>query len=283
MRIEGCIAALRRSTEMNKNRQLEIEKIVGNIRNECNISDYGVKDVFEASEKLGYRNIRFPIGEDAFLGISLIKEAERIIFSNSSLILSREIFTVAHGIGHQKLHLSEQGKTLIKDDDLSEISDIEVEANYFAACFLMPKDKIEKFIRLELKDRVIDDWDGLCIAKIQAVFNVSYDMVLVRLTALNILNETIADSLKKEKIEQTAFKLLSVIGGNMELCRSTGTKKIPADFLEWAISNYNEKLIPLKSLEKALSYGDLIVEDINVKDAQPFVDEGFDELLRRMR
>jgi len=63
------------------------------------------------AERLGYKVIRYPIGSNAFLGSSLLKDTDRIIFSNSSIILSREIFTVAHEIGHQKLHLSEQGHT----------------------------------------------------------------------------------------------------------------------------------------------------------------------------
>lgn len=267
---------------MNKNRQLVIEKNAGNARDECNVTDYGLKDIFEASEKLGYRTIRYPIGVEAFLGFALIKDSERIVFSNSSLILSREIFTVAHEIGHQRLHLSEHGRTLIKDDDFSDRDDLEVEANYFAACFLMPMDKVEKFIRLELKDKDTKNWDGLEIAKIQTSFNVSYDMALVRLKALNILNDNIIEKLKMEKIEQTASKLLNVIGGNTKLCKITEAKKVPAEFLEWVISNYNEKLIPKKSLEAALKYVDLNADDVNVNDKQQDEDESFDDLLRGM-
>lgn len=84
---------------MNKNRQLTIERNAENVRDECNVTDYGFKDIFEASEKLGYRTIRYPIGSEAFLGFALIKDSERIIFSNSSLILSREIFSVHMRLG----------------------------------------------------------------------------------------------------------------------------------------------------------------------------------------
>lgn len=89
------------------------------MRENCNVTDYGVHNIFEVAEKLGYRVIRYPIG-DAFLGFSMLKDSERIIFSNSSSILSREIFTVAHEIGHQQLHLSETGRTLIRDDNFDE-------------------------------------------------------------------------------------------------------------------------------------------------------------------
>lgn len=267
---------------MNKSRRIAIERNVENVRAECNISDYGFKDIFEASEKLGNRTIRYPIGKEAFLGFALIKDSERIIFSNSSLILSREIFTIAHEIGHQRLHLNEQGRTLIKDDDFDDRDDLEIEANYFAASLLMPMDKVEKFIRLELKSKEISYWDGLDIARIQTAFNVSYDMVLIRLRVLNVLNDEIIEKLKIEKIEQTASKLLNVIGGNTELCKSAEIKKIPAEFLEWVVSNYNDKLIPKTSLAAALSYVDLSPDDVNINDSQIKEDESFDDLLRGM-
>ncbi|KUO73077.1 MAG: hypothetical protein APF77_20630 [Clostridia bacterium BRH_c25] len=69
---------------MNKNRQLAIEKIAENVRDECKVSDYGFQNIFEAAEKTGYRIIRYPIGGDSFLGFASIKDSDRIIFSNSS-------------------------------------------------------------------------------------------------------------------------------------------------------------------------------------------------------
>lgn len=267
---------------MNKSRQLVIEKIAESVRDECSITDYGFQNIFEAAEKIGYRIIRYPIGNDAFLGFALIKDTERIIFSNSSLILSREIFSVAHEIGHQKLHLSEQGRTLIRDDDFTDRDELEIEANYFAACLLMPIEKVVKFIRLELNDKNINIWNGLDIARIQTAFNVSYDMVLIRLKELGILDDISMEKLKLEKMEKTASKLLDAINGNAGLCKPTEAKQVPAEFLEWVISNYNEKLIPMKSLESALNYVDLKAEDLDNLSEEPEEDKSFDDLLRGM-
>ena len=247
---------------MNKNRQLVIERAAEAVRDECNVTDYGFQNIFEAVEKIGYRVIRYPIGYESFLGFALIKDTERIIFSNSSQILSREIFSVAHEIGHHKLHLSEQGKRIIRDDDFNDRDEEEVEANYFAACILMPTEKINKFIRLELKDKNIKTWKGLDIARIQTAFNVSYDMTLIRLKALGVLSGYILDQLKLEKMEKTTTRLLNAIKGNAGLCKSSEVKKIPAEYLEWVISNYYDKLIPRKSLETALDYVDLNADDI---------------------
>lgn len=55
MLIVNFITALGRLKRMNKNRQIAIERNAENVRDECNITDYSIKDIFEASEKLGYK------------------------------------------------------------------------------------------------------------------------------------------------------------------------------------------------------------------------------------
>ncbi|WP_125154743.1 ImmA/IrrE family metallo-endopeptidase [Clostridium rectalis] len=268
---------------MNKIRKLAIEKIADSVRDECSMTGYGFQNIFEAAGKIGYRVIRYPIGSDAFLGFALIKDTERIIFSNSSLILSREIFSIAHEIGHQKLHLKDQGLKIIKDDDFNDRDEFEIEANYFAACLLMPREKVEKFIRLELDDKDINRWSGLDIARIQTEFNVSYDMAIIRLKELRIFNNTVGNELKLEKIEKKISRLLNAINGNVDLCKPAEVKKVPADYLEWVISNYTEKLIPVNSLEKVLKYVDLNAEDLeNLPEDELEEDESLDDLIGRM-
>lgn len=267
---------------VNKARQLMIEKIAENVRVECNVTDYGFHNIFEAAEKIGYRVIRYPIGSESFLGFTWLRDSERIIFSNSSMILAREIFSVAHEIGHQKLHLAEQGITMIRDDDFSDRDEKEIEANYFAACLLMPEDKVHKFIRLELNGKKVDDWTGLDIARIQTVFHVSYDMAVIRLRALHIIPVSVSEDLKLEKLAKTTVKLLKAIKGNADLCQPAEAKKIPAEYLEWVISNYQEKLIPKQSLETALSYVDLHAEDVETGQEETEEDKSFDDLLKGM-
>lgn len=268
---------------MNNKRQLVIEKIANATREDCQEMGYGIDDIFNAAKKLGYQVIRYPIGEDAFLGCALLKDTDRIVFSNSSLILSREIFTVAHEIGHQKLHLSQEILSVIKDDDFSERNEYEIEANYFAACFLMPRDKVDNFIRFELDDKDFNKWNGWDIAKIQTAFNVSYDMSLIRLRALDILNESHMNKLKLEKREKTISKLLNAINGNVDLCKPMEVRKIPQEYIDWVISNYNEKLIPLKSLEAALNYVGLTAEDIqSLSENEVEDEESFEDLIGRM-
>jgi len=108
-------------------------------------------------------------------------------------------------------------------------------------------------------------------------------MVLIRLKALGILRNTSSDELKLEKIEKTISRLLNAINGNVDLCKPAEVKKIPLDFLSWVISNYNEKLIPVTSLEKVLNYVDIKVEDVvDVQQNGREEEESIDDLIGRM-
>lgn len=81
-------------------------------------------------------NIRYPLGENADLGFTIKKDQDIVIFTNSSIRLSREIFTLAHELGHAVLHMEADSSFI---DDSITIADRstderEQEANYFAAC-----------------------------------------------------------------------------------------------------------------------------------------------------
>jgi hypothetical protein len=98
-----------------------------------------------------------------------------------------------------------------------------------------------------------------------------------------VIDEEIYEKLKLEKMEKTTSKLLNVINGNIGLCIPADVKKLPAEYLEWVISNYNEKLVPLKSLEKVLNFVDLKVEDIQISIDEPENDESLDDLIRGIK
>jgi len=247
---------------MQSSRLIEIEKAANLVRQNCVCgSDYGISNIFESAEKMGYKLIRYPIGEKDILGSAECKGEDKIIFSNSSVILAREIFTIAHEIGHHELHLNDDCH-LIKDPDFVERDSREVEANYFAACLLMPEEKARSFVRLELENKSADKWDALDIARIQTAFNVSFDMALARLHHISILPQQIVDLLKSEKSRSSVTALLQIINGTTDLCRQTYAKKIPAEFLEWVLYNYREKLIPKQTLERALQYFDSSASDV---------------------
>ena len=165
---------------MQEFRRREIRIKADSVREKCKVSRYGIIDLFKECERLGYKLIRYPLGENADLGFTLIKEMDTIIFTNTSNRLSREIFTLAHEIGHVILHMNKGGSFI---DDSVTISgkstdEKEQEANYFAACLLMPADDVERFLDLELENFPDNGLSAMDIARIMSEFNVSFDMAL---------------------------------------------------------------------------------------------------------
>ena len=153
------------------------------------------------------------------LGFSVKKDNYTIIFTNSCIRLSREIFTLAHEIGHILFHLKD-GKSFI-DDNMTingrSTDEKEEEANYFAACLLMPFDQVNRFIDLEIEKIPGKGLSAMDIARIMSEFNVSFDMALNRLERLKFIDSEQRLCLDNEKIEKKVGNLLRSVGGNARL------------------------------------------------------------------
>ena len=85
---------------MLDSRKREIRIKADSFRVKCKISRYGIIDLFKECERLGYKLLRYPLGENADLGFTVKRDNDIVIFTNSCSRLSREIFTLAHEIGH---------------------------------------------------------------------------------------------------------------------------------------------------------------------------------------
>ena len=266
---------------MNNLRVNLIEKEAKEFRKICSSDNYGIIDIFDSCEKNGYRMIRFPLEDDALLGFSQIRDGENIIFSNSSQILSREIFTVAHEIGHHILGHVNDTNSMIKDIGAFGSNEIETEAHYFAASLLVPEELLLLFIHKELNDKKNEIWKALDVAKVQTAFNVSYDMILNRMQAIKCISDDVYKRLKNDKLEISVSSLLKIIDGNDDLCKPSLDRRVPAEYLTWVIENYNMKLIPKETIEKAFSYfncdlSSVIQEPDSGCDKQP---DNIDDLL----
>lgn len=264
-------------------RRREIRIKADSFREKCKVSRYGIINLFKECERRGYKLIRYPIGEEGNLGFSLKRDEDIIIFTNSSARLSREIFTLAHEIGHILLHFS--GENRFIDDSITingrSTNEKEQEANYFAVCLLMPEDAIRKFLDLEIQDFKAKGLAAMDIARIMSEFNVSFDMALNRLENIGAINIKEKIYLDNEKTEFRVGNLLRSVGGNARLNLPSNEIYIPYEYIDYVIYNYNHKVIPMETLEKALGCYQLTVEDIGDRlvDMTEEENENLDDLI----
>lgn len=266
---------------MQKNRKKEIRIKADDFREKCKVSRYGIIDIFKECERLGYKLLRYPLGEDADLGFAMKKDNDIVIFTNTCSRLAREIFTLAHEIGHAILHMENTASFV---DDTITISgrstdEKEQEANYFAACLLLPADEVEKFLDLEIDNFKRDGLSAMDIARIMSEFNVSFETALNRLENLDKIDSSERIRLDSEKNQIRVGNLLRSVGGNSRLNEAGREIGIPYEYIDYVIYNYNHKAIPLETLEKVLGCYHLLIEDISDKlVAHKWDDDNLDDL-----
>lgn len=265
---------------MQDSRKREIRIKADSFRVKCKISRYGIIDLFKECERLGYKLLRYPLGDNADLGFAVKKDNDIIIFTNSCSRLSREIFTLAHEIGHVILHLNDESSFI--DDSITingrSTDKKEQEANYFAACLLMPADDVGRFIDLGIQDFGEKGLSAMDIARIMSEFNVSFDMALNRLESLGIIDLKQKLCLDNERIMKKVGNLLRSVGGNAKLNEPSNVIDIPYEYIDYVIYNYNHNAVPKETLEKVLACYQLSIEDISDKLVSFDDDDGDDDL-----
>ena len=265
---------------MQDSRKREIRIKADSFRVKCKISRYGIIDLFKECERLGYKLLRYPLGDNADLGFAVKKDNDIIIFTNSCSRLSREIFTLAHEIGHVILHLNDESSFI--DDSITingrSTDKIEQEANYFAACLLMPADDVGRFIDLGIQDFGENGLSAMDIARIMSEFNVSFDMALNRLESLGIIDLKQKLCLDNERTMKKVGNLLRSVGGNAKLNEPSNVIDIPHEYIDYVIYNYNHNAVPKETLEKVLACNQLSIEDISDKLVSFDDDDGDDDL-----
>jgi Zn-dependent peptidase ImmA (M78 family) len=117
-------------------------------------------------------------------GLVLRKGKEIIIGVNRREVPARQRFTLAHELGHALLHYGEEVRF---DKDFrvnlrSETSGFgvdveEIEANFFAACLLMP----QRFLEADPEAALIDVEDAQAVKKIAGRYGVSVHAISIRL------------------------------------------------------------------------------------------------------
>ncbi len=130
-------------------------------------------DPIPIAEKIGLSVWQATLPRDVS-GQILYKEKK--IFIEKSDHIYRQIFSIAHELGHFLLH--NDGTSHISKRDLTTkqgTDSKEIEANHFAACLLMPKDEVQRMVNL-----------GFALDSMANYFGISAIAMNVRLSNLGI-------------------------------------------------------------------------------------------------
>lgn len=145
------------------------------------------------AQRLGAR-LSFEPFEGDVSGFVARRPGSIVIGVNSAHPQTRQRFTIAHEIGHFCLH---EGRPLIVDKlvrvDLRRAASlpndkVEVEANRFAACLLMPEDHVRREFEKLTPKRAPVQVDAM-IKHLANTFAVSPQAMAIRLRELDLLSE----------------------------------------------------------------------------------------------
>jgi len=148
--------------------------------------------VADLAEAEGIVVVREPFEDDGVSGV-LIREPERtMIIVNAANAPVRQRFTIAHEIGHFKLHqgavyLDGRARVNFRDGLSSMATDREeIGANAFAAALLMPAPWVRWAFESTVLNATINSEDELA-ELLGARFGVSRQAMLIRLTNLGLV------------------------------------------------------------------------------------------------
>ena len=134
-------------------------------------------------------NVRFGPLPDDLSGFLVHEKEGTFIGVNSRQAKSRQVFTLAHELGHYLLHPSanfvDRKLIYFRDSRSAAAVDVkEIQANQFAADLLMP----ERFVHHYLRDKTVDLEDESFLTGLAQRFGVSVQALTFRLVNLNLAN-----------------------------------------------------------------------------------------------
>lgn len=178
------------SCHLLEGNEKRIAETAARFRRSLALGDAPIFNVFEVVEEIGLKVLREPIPIPDFFGLSACSFAQGafVLVNSHNISIERQLFTLAHEIGHLIFHRDEYQDTLMSEGTKEEEKAREEVANYFASHFLVPEDALERTLNL------IND-----LPQLKAHFRVSYTMMLTRLDDMSKLNYS--DFIKKIRWE----------------------------------------------------------------------------------
>ncbi|MEQ8385131.1 MAG: XRE family transcriptional regulator [Coleofasciculus sp. A1-SPW-01] len=162
------------SVEGNEKR---IQQVAKQFRARLGFGDAPISNLFEAVEEIGLKVLRLPIEQDNFFGLSACSNTQGafVLINTHKISIERQLFTLAHEIGHLIFHRGEYQGQLLASDNREEEKAREAVANYFASHLLVSQTAFDQ-ARTNMHD-----W-----LKLKSYFRVSYAVILKRLDEMGL-------------------------------------------------------------------------------------------------
>lgn len=167
------------------------ETIANSLRGSLQLGLGPLKDIDTTLENYGIKIIHRRLPNKKIWGFSVTsKNIGNCIFVNTTCLLTRQRFTIAHELGHLVMD-HDHTATIYSEKhviDKSEESLIEVRANAFAAVFLMPEAGIRDVLsKYGITDNTKKQLTPIIIDYLSQYYGVSYDSMLWRLLNLKYI------------------------------------------------------------------------------------------------
>ncbi|MBD2607440.1 ImmA/IrrE family metallo-endopeptidase [Scytonema hofmannii FACHB-248] len=156
-----------------------IQTIAALFRHRLGLGDAPIANLFQSVEEIGLKVLRSSIPIKGFFGLSACSDIEGafVLVNTHNITIERQLFTLAHEIGHLIFHRVEYQDTLIEEGTKEEEKAREKVADYFASHLLVPQAEFERMYALTQD-----------IVKLKRHFRVSYLVVLNRLAEMKIID-----------------------------------------------------------------------------------------------
>lgn len=228
-------------------------------------------NILELQNKVLY----YPIEDEDVWGFSEKIKGISFVWINTAIPYDKQVFAAAHELYH--LWFENYGDVILKKDfeelnnDIS-ISEIELRANRFAAEFLIN----EELLLQEMRTYGVEK-TKICIKgilKLSNLFVVPYKTMVKRLYEVKLIN-------KKQYAEfmELSNEQIEIWRNRLGLSLPTRDNKIGLNSLvDKAMELYESKKITREKLEYLLSFAQLNMEEMGIKDEEPYIPPTDEEL-----
>ena len=183
-------------------RRVYVENIANDERQRLQLGNAPIRDVFSLLDKQGIRIFKLPLSHELSESLLYTEEFGPCILVNVNH-RKRMVYSAAHEYYHFLVDrengtdiCSGKGKRQTRRESL---------ANYFAACFLIPKYSVTEFFERYVGRKY--DTTGIDVLQLNREFGVSYSAMLTRLKDLGLVSDDEYVRLQKLHPEKMAEDL----------------------------------------------------------------------------